>query len=56
LHEAEKHEAKGFLGMSYQYINRAKNYAAKLGKDIDEILQSLPWYKRWAMTNIHMKL
>lgn len=56
LHEAEKHEAKGFLGMSYQYINRAKNYAEKLGKDIDEILQSLPWYKRWAMTNVYMKL
>ncbi len=56
LQEAEKHEAKGFLGMSYQYIHRASNYAAKLGKNIDEILRSLPWYERWTLTDIHMKL
>jgi len=56
LHEAEKHEAKGFLGMSYQYIHRAGNYAAKIGKNIDEILSSLPWYERWTLTDIHMKL
>ncbi|NJD77913.1 MAG: ATP-binding cassette domain-containing protein [Candidatus Methanoperedens sp.] len=56
LHEAEKHEAKGFLGMSYQYIHRAGNYAEKLGKNIDEILKSLPWYERWTLTDIHMKL
>ncbi len=56
LQEAEKHEAKGFLGMSYQYIHRAGNYAEKLGKNIDEILSSLPWYERWTLTDIHMKL
>ncbi len=56
LQEAEKHEAKGFLGMSYQYIHRAGNYAAKLGKNIEEILSSLPWYERWTLTDIHMKL
>ncbi len=56
LHEAERHEAKGFLGMSYQYIHRAGNYAEKLGKNIDEILRSLPWYERWTLTDIHMKL
>ena len=56
LQEAEKHEAKGFLGMSYQYIHRAGNYAANLGKDIDEILKSLPWYERWTLTDVHMKL
>ncbi len=56
LKEAEKHEAKGFLGMSYQYIHRAGNYAAKLGKNIDEILKLLPWYERWTLTDIHMKL
>jgi hypothetical protein len=56
LQEAERHEAKGFLGMSYQYIHRAGNYAAKLGKNIDEILKSLPWYDRWTLTDIHMKL
>lgn len=56
LLEAEKHEAKGFLGMSYQYIHRAGNYAAKLGKNIDEVLSSLPWYERWTLTDIHMKL
>ncbi len=56
LQEAERHEAKGFLGMSYQYIHRAGNYAAKLGKNIDEILKSLPWYERWTLTDIHMKL
>lgn len=56
LKEAEKHEAKGFLGMSYQYIHRAGNYAEKLGKNINEILSSLPWYERWTHTDIHMKL
>ncbi len=56
LQEAERHEAKGFLGMSYQYIHRAGNYAAKLGKNIEEILKSLPWYERWTLTDIHMKL
>ncbi len=56
LHEAERHEAKGFLGMSYQYIHRAGNYSEKLGKNIDEILRSLPWYERWTLTDIHMKL
>jgi len=56
LQEAEMHESKGFLGMSYQYIHRAGNYAAMLGKNIDEILRSLPWYEIWAMTNVHMKL
>ena len=55
LQEAEKHEAKGFLGMSYQYIHRAGNYAEKLGKNIEEILKSLPWYERWTLTDIHMK-
>lgn len=56
LQEAEKHESKGFLGMSYQYIHRAGNYAAMLGKNIDEILRSLPWYEKWTLTDIHMKL
>ncbi|VVB90143.1 Trehalose/maltose import ATP-binding protein MalK [uncultured archaeon] len=56
LHEAEKHEARGFLGMSYQYIHRAGNYSAMLGKNIEEILRSLPWYERWTLTDIHMKL
>ncbi len=56
LQEARKHESKGFLGMSYQYIHRAGNYASKLGKNIDEILKSLPWYERWTLTDIHMKL
>jgi methyl coenzyme M reductase system subunit A2 len=56
LQEAQKHESKGFLGMSYQYIHRAGNYASKLGKNIDEILKSLPWYERWTLTDIHMKL
>ncbi len=56
LQDAERHEAKGFLGMSYQYIHRAGNYAAKLGKNIEEILKSLPWYERWTLTDIHMKL
>lgn len=56
LQEAEKHEAEGFLGMSYQYIHRAGNYAAKLGKNIEEILKSLPWYEKWMLTDIHMKL
>ncbi|MDD5615715.1 MAG: methyl coenzyme M reductase system, component A2 [Candidatus Methanoperedens sp.] len=56
LQEAEKHEVKGFLGMSYQYIHRAGNYAEKLGKNIDEILKSKPWYERWTLTDIHMKL
>lgn len=56
LQEAEKHEAEGFLGMSYQHIHRAGNYAAKLGKNIEEILRSLPWYERWTLTDIHMKL
>jgi methyl coenzyme M reductase system subunit A2 len=55
LQDAERHEAKGFLGMSYQYIHRAGNYAGKLGKNIDEILKSLPWYERWTLTDIHMK-
>ena len=56
LQEAEKHEVKGFLGMSYQYIHRAENYAANLEKDMDEILKSLPWYERWTLTDVHMKL
>ncbi len=56
LQEAEKHEAEGFLGMSYQYIHRAGNYAAKLGKNIEDILTSLPWYEKWTLTDIHMKL
>jgi methyl coenzyme M reductase system subunit A2 len=56
LREAEKHEAKGFLGMSYQYIYRASNYAEKLGKNINYILKSLPWYEKWTLTDIHMKL
>lgn len=56
LKDAERHEAKGFLGMSYQHIHRAGNYAAKLGKNIEEILSSLPWYERWTLTDIHMKL
>lgn len=56
LQDAERHEAKGFLGMSYQYIHRAGSYAEKLGKNIDEILSSLPWYERWTHTDIHMKL
>ncbi|MCZ7383593.1 MAG: methyl coenzyme M reductase system, component A2 [Candidatus Methanoperedens sp.] len=56
LLDAEKHEAEGFLGMSYQYIHRAGNYAAKLGKNIEEILKSLPWYEKWTLTDIHMKL
>ncbi|NJD75729.1 MAG: methyl coenzyme M reductase system, component A2 [Candidatus Methanoperedens sp.] len=56
LQEAEKHEAKGFLGMSYQYIHRAGNYSAMLGKNIEEILRSIPWYERWTLTDIHMKL
>jgi methyl coenzyme M reductase system subunit A2 len=56
LQDAERYEAKGFLGMSYQYIHRAGNYAAKLGKNIEEILKSLPWYDRWTLTDIHMKL
>ncbi len=56
LQEAQMHESKGFLGMSYQYIHRAGNYAAKLGKNIDEILRSLPWYEKWTLTDIHMKL
>jgi len=56
LQEAAKHEAEGFLGMSYQYIHRAGNYAAKLGKNIEEILKSLPWYEKWTLTDIHMKL
>jgi methyl coenzyme M reductase system, component A2 len=56
LQEAEKHEAEGFLGMSYQYIHRAGNYAAKLGKNIEDILKSLPWYEKWTLTDIHMKL
>jgi len=56
LQDAERHEAKGFLGMSYQYIHRADNYAEKLGKNIEEILKSLPWYERWTLTDIHMKL
>ncbi|VVB55487.1 Trehalose/maltose import ATP-binding protein MalK [uncultured archaeon] len=56
LQEAEKHEAEGFLGMSYQYIHRAGNYAGKLGRDIEEILKSLPWYEKWTLTDIHMKL
>ena len=56
LQEAEKHEAEGFLGMSYQYIHRAGNYAEKLGRDIEDILKSLPWYEKWTLTDIHMKL
>jgi|GEM_PF-51883 len=56
LQEAQKHEAEGFLGMSYQYIHRAGNYAAKLGKNIEDILKSLPWYEKWTLTDIHMKL
>ncbi|HMB45319.1 MAG TPA: hypothetical protein VKL21_05810, partial [Candidatus Methanoperedens sp.] len=56
LQEAEKHEAEGFLGMSYQYIHRADNYAAKLEKNIENILKSLPWYEKWTLTDIHMKL
>ncbi|MBU4221947.1 MAG: methyl coenzyme M reductase system, component A2 [Euryarchaeota archaeon] len=56
LQEAERHEAKGFLGMSYQYIHRAGNYASKLGKNIEDILKSLPWYEKWTLTDIHMKL
>ncbi len=56
LQDAQRHEAKGFLGMSYQYIHRAGNYASKLGKNIEEILSSLPWYERWTLTDIHMKL
>lgn len=56
LQEAQKHEAEGFLGMSYQYIHRAGNYAAMLGKNIEDILKSLPWYEKWTLTDIHMKL
>lgn len=56
LQEAQKHEAEGFLGMSYQYIHRAGNYAEKLGKNIEDILKSLPWYEKWTLTDIHMKL
>jgi len=56
LQEAQKHEAEGFLGMSYQYIHRAGNYAAKLGKNIEDILKSLQWYEKWTLTDIHMKL
>lgn len=55
LQEAEKHEAEGFLGMSYQYIHRAGNYAEKLGRDIEDILKSLPWYEKWMLTDIHTK-
>ncbi|KPQ43563.1 MAG: hypothetical protein MPEBLZ_01746, partial [Candidatus Methanoperedens nitroreducens] len=40
----------------YQYIHRAGNYAEKLGKNIEDILKSLPWYEKWTLTDIHMKL
>lgn len=56
LKEAEKYEDKGFLGISYLHIHRAGNYAAKLGRNIDVILRTLPWYEKWAMTDVHMKL
>ncbi|HIH44090.1 MAG TPA: ATP-binding cassette domain-containing protein, partial [Candidatus Methanoperedenaceae archaeon] len=56
LNEAEKYEDGGFLGVSYLHIHRAGNYAAKLGRNIDVILRALPWYEKWAMTDVHMKL